>query len=179
MLYIFKYLDFKFMSLVFSIRDRFYPPGDILNEIPVQPGQVILDFGAGTGSFACAAAEKVGKDGKVFAQDVNLPAIRHIERKCMKTGMDNIVTIHSGMETGLDDAMIDVIIMYDVFHHLNDHPRILKEMARVLRDDGLLSLSDHHMDQDHAIAEVAGSGYFILDSVHDSTISFRKSNSMK
>ena len=176
MLYIFKFLDFQVMRLVFSIRDRFYPPLDILREIPLVRGQVILDFGSGTGSFSCAAAEMVGKEGKVFAQDINLPAVRHIEKKCMKAGMDNIVTIHSGNETGLDDGMIDVVLMYDVFHHLDRYQQVLKEMARMLKDDGILSLSDHHMDQDHLIARVVGSEYFVLDHVHDSTISFRKAD---
>ena len=65
-----------------------------------------------------------------------------------KNKLTNIETILSDRKTGLPDERIDVASLYDVFHDLTDPKGVLEELHRVLKLDGILSLSDHHLKQD-------------------------------
>ena len=57
---------------------------------------------------------------------------------------------------------MDIILLYDVFHHLSDPSAILKELHRVLKPEGILSFSDHRMDETKAEAGMTGGGLFKL-----------------
>jgi len=48
----------------------------------------------------------------------------------------------------------------DIFHHLSDPDKILKELYRVLKDNGWLSVDDHHLNDDKIITKVTNYGFF-------------------
>jgi ubiquinone/menaquinone biosynthesis C-methylase UbiE len=50
---------FRFMTLYFRFRDYFFPPTKILEQVGIQSGMNVLDFGAGTGSFSVPVAQLV------------------------------------------------------------------------------------------------------------------------
>lgn len=169
-------LGFKGMAFVFSIRDMIVHPGESLEEAGIAPGDTILDFGCGPGSFSIAAAKLVGGGGKIYALDI-LPVVEEVvKRKARKRGLTNIETIVSDRETGLPDESVDVIILYDVFHSLRDTNGVLKELHRILKSDGVLSFSDHHLKEDKVISGMTGSGLFELKEKGKRTYSFVKSD---
>lgn len=53
-------LGFKFMALYFRFRDYFFPPTKILEQVGIQSGMNVLDFGAGSGSYSVPVAQLVG-----------------------------------------------------------------------------------------------------------------------
>ena len=59
------------MSLIFWLRDKVVPPLQVLNEVGIEPGYSVLDFGCGPGGFTIAAAKLVGTSGEVFAADIH------------------------------------------------------------------------------------------------------------
>jgi ubiquinone/menaquinone biosynthesis C-methylase UbiE len=64
--------------------------------------------------------------------------------------------------------------LYDAFHHLNDRDRILQELHRVLKPDGILSFSDHHMKENEIVSGVTNNGLFSLSRKGQSTYTFVK-----
>ncbi|MCJ7669299.1 MAG: class I SAM-dependent methyltransferase, partial [Dehalococcoidia bacterium] len=72
----------------------------------------------------------------------------------------NVETILSDCKTGLHRNSLDAVLLYDAFHHLSDRHRILKELHRVLKPDGILSFSDHHMKEREILAEVTNGRLF-------------------
>jgi ubiquinone/menaquinone biosynthesis C-methylase UbiE len=62
-------LEFNIMRFAFSVRDIFIPPVKVLDEARINPGDNVLDFGCGTGSYSFTAAQRVGNSGKVYALD--------------------------------------------------------------------------------------------------------------
>jgi len=83
-----------------------------------------------------------------------------VRKAASKRGLANIETIRSDCATGLDDGSVDVVLLYDTFHNLGDQDGVLKELHRVLRPEGTLSFSDHHMAKDEIIPRLTGSGLF-------------------
>jgi ubiquinone/menaquinone biosynthesis C-methylase UbiE len=165
-------LAFSGMSLLFKVRDFVSPRRRVLEEAGLRPGDRVLDYGCGPGGYIPDAAEMVGKSGKVYALDIHPLAIKRVQRIVKKRELTNVETTCSDCRTGLPDGSLDVVLMYDVFHIL-DHPQaVLTEMRRVLKPNGTLSLSDHHMSGDDIIAGVTDDRLFTLVEKSEKTYTF-------
>lgn len=155
-------LHFRFMSFGFKIRDLFLPRKDILSEIGIKPGFHILDYGCGLGSYSIPAADMVGSSGKVYALDIHPLAIRRVRDIASKRRLTNIETICSTCATGLPNDSVDVVLLYDTFHCLSEPDEVLKELYRVLKRNGILSFSDHHLREEEIVPKVTNSSLFKL-----------------
>ena len=151
---------FRSMIFLFKIRDSINSRDNVLEELDLQPGQTVLDFGCGTGVYSLLAAQKVGPEGKVFALDIHPLAIERIQQESRRMGLKNVTPIHSGCATNLPDESTDVILLYDIFHLLSEQEKVLQELHRVIKPGGVLSFNDHHMRQDKILAGVTNSGLF-------------------
>ena len=167
-------LGFRGMSLAFKFRDLFSPRGKILEEVGIEPGFTVLDYGCGSGSYVVATAELVGKSGKVFALDIQPLAVRKVRQLASKKQLDNVEAIQSDCQTGLPDGSVDVALLYDTFHKLDEPDAVLGELNRVLRPGGVLSFSDHHMKEDEAVSAVTSGGLFRLSGKGRKTYGFTK-----
>ena len=79
---------FKFMSFGYKFRDFFLPRKNILTEVGVKPGFHVLDYGGGPGGYIIAAAEFVGKSGKIYALDIHPLAIQMVQSIASKKATD-------------------------------------------------------------------------------------------
>ena len=155
--------DFRFMSLGFRFRDFFSPRGDVLAEVGIELGFIILDYGCGPGSYSIVAAKLVGKSGKVYALDIHPLAVRRVQDIASKKSLTNVETILSDCKTGLPDNSVDVVLLYDTLHTLSDPDGVLKELHRVLKPDGVLSFNDHHIREEKEImSKITATGLFRL-----------------
>jgi ubiquinone/menaquinone biosynthesis C-methylase UbiE len=133
-----------------------------------------LDYGCGSGSYIPAVAELVGKSGKVYALDVHPLAVEMVKKLAEKNQLANVETILSDRKTGLPDDSIDVVLLYDVFHDLKNPDGVLEELHRVLKPNGILSLSDHHMKEDEIVSNLTSRSLFKLLRKGEKTYSFTK-----
>lgn len=167
-------LGFRAMAFTFKVRDFFKPRRDIVKEVGIRQGFHILDYGCGPGSYVKATADLVGKSGKIYALDINPIAIQMVKKIAEKNQLTNVETILSDCKTGLPSDSLDMVMLYDVFHGLTDPNGVLAELHRVLKSDGVLSFSDHHMKEDEIISEVTRNGLLRLLRKGEKTCSFVK-----
>lgn len=165
---------FKFMTFLFRFRDLFLPRRNVLNEVGIKSGFHVLDYGCGPGSYSVIAGEMVGPTGKVYALDIHSLAVRQVQNVASKRRLANIETIRSDCATGLPSNSLDVLLLYDTLHLLSDPDSVLQELHRVLKPNGILSFSDHHMKDDKIISEVTDGGLFRLSTRAKSTYSFSR-----
>lgn len=165
------------MSLSLKFRDLFVPPRKILKEVDIKPGFHVLDYGSGPGSFLIPLSELVGKSGKVYALDIHPLATQKVERIASKTQLTNVAAIRSDCETRLPDGSIDAALFYDTFHMLGDADKVLRELHRVLKRDGILSFSDHHLNETQIVSNVTSAGLFTLLKKGKRTYTFLKRSS--
>jgi ubiquinone/menaquinone biosynthesis C-methylase UbiE len=166
--------SFKFMNLMFKVRDFFRPRLDLLKEAEIEPGFCILDYGCGPGSYIKPIAELVGTSGKIYALDIHPLAIKEVKKIAVRKGIGNIETIESDCSTGLPDNNVNVILLYDVFHDLSQPDDVLRELRRVLKSGGTLSFSDHHMKEQDILTRLTKKGIFKLSKKGKMTYSFSK-----
>ena len=154
-------LGFKFMSFGYKFRDLRLPRKNILGEVGIKPVFHMLDYGCGPGSYITAVAELVGKSGKIYALDIHPLAIQMVQGIASKKQLTNVETICSDCKTGLLDHSVDVVLLYDTLHTLSDPNRVLEELHRVLKPNGILSFSSGgHMKENEIISKVTNRGLF-------------------
>ncbi|MEM2904723.1 MAG: methyltransferase domain-containing protein [Candidatus Bathyarchaeia archaeon] len=73
----------------------------VLTDLGVKVGDVVLDFGCGSGTYTIAAAKLVGMTGRVYALDINSRALDTVESKARQEGLKNIVRIDASGEEAI------------------------------------------------------------------------------
>lgn len=139
------YLNFIMICFILRLRDLFFPVKYVLKDIEIKPNSTILDFGCGPGSYSIAAAELLDGTGNVFSIDIHPHALQKVRKTSEKKGLKNIKTIVSDCDTGLPLSSVDIVLLYYVFNDLENSDRVLQELYRVLKPQGILSLSEFNV----------------------------------
>ncbi|MGO8807770.1 MAG: class I SAM-dependent methyltransferase [Candidatus Bathyarchaeia archaeon] len=162
------------MALEFKIRDSRHPRADILKEVELKQGSYVLDYGCGPGGYVLPASKMIGETGKLYALDVTPLAIKMVKDIVSKNGLKNVETIQSDCATGLPNESVDAALLYDVFHDLEDQKAVLEEIHRVLKKDGIISFSDHHLKEQGILLSVTDGELFKLLRRQKHTYTFVK-----
>jgi ubiquinone/menaquinone biosynthesis C-methylase UbiE len=165
-------LDFRLMSLTYRLRDFRLPRMNILKEVGIETGSHVLDYGCGPGRYIVPLVRLVGDSGKIYALDMHPLAIEAVRKMTSKKGITNVQTIFSDCKTGLPPNSIDVVLLYDILHDLNNVGDVLTELHRILKPKGILSLSDHHLKEEEIIPRMNDGGLFKLSAKNQRTYSF-------
>jgi ubiquinone/menaquinone biosynthesis C-methylase UbiE len=166
--------DFRMFAFYSAFRDFFHPPRNTLAVVGIKRGDTVLDFGCGRGGFSVAAAEIVGPEGKVYALDVHPLAIKLVRTEIRRRGLANVETIHADAPTDLADESVDVVLLYDVFHDLASPETVLAELARVMKPEAVLSVTDHHLKAEELIPALRQGGHFQFSKKNKPTYEFAK-----
>ncbi len=167
-------LDFRLLSLTYKLRDLRLPRINVLREAGIKPGFHVLDYGCGPGSYIAPLVELVGASGKIYALDINPLAVQAVKRLASKKGLTNVQAILSDCKTGLLPDTLDVVLLYDILHDLDEPDRVLAELCTALKPTGILSITDHHLQEADIISRVTGKGLFKLAAEGKRTYSFVK-----
>ena len=121
-------------------RTEFLNPDKILDRLRLKKEMVLADLGCGTGYFSIPASLRVKK---VYALDVQKEMLDILQEKIKQKRLTNIETILSEESSiPLPDNSVDVLLMANVFHELEDKSSILKEGKRILSSGGKLVIVD-------------------------------------
>ncbi|MCG6658171.1 methyltransferase domain-containing protein [Halomonas campisalis] len=109
----------------------------------IQPGDRVLDIGAGAGNDTLIASRLAGPEGRVIALDLTAAMTRKLKGTADQAGYDNLSVVQASAEAlPLADASIDSITSNGALNLVPDKRRAVAEMFRVLRPNGRLQLAD-------------------------------------
>jgi predicted methyltransferase len=124
-------------SLDDPARDAYQKPDEVMKALALRPGEVVADIGSGSGYFTVRFARAVGETGRVYAVDVSPDMIRHLNRRLREAGLRNVVTVLSDPDDPLlPDASVDRFVIVDTWHHVDDRPKYLALLKRMLKPGG-------------------------------------------
>lgn len=165
---------FRMMSIFLRVREPFKKPMERLQKVGLQEGQTVLDYGCGIGSYAIPASKIVGASGKVYALDIHPMAVDRVKKRAEKSGLSNVHTIVSNIDTDLPDKNVDVVLLYDVLQMIRNREGLLQEFHRVLKLSGIVSVDCDHMQPEEVQDVFAGTGLFSPVDCENGLLKFRK-----
>jgi len=124
----------------------FLNPELIINEFGIMPGMSIADFGSGAGYFTILMAERVGKEGRVYALDIMESALESVREKTRAVGLENVEAIRTNLEvlgsSGLADQSQDIVLLANILFQTEKKVEIMREAKRALKEDSSLIVID-------------------------------------
>jgi ubiquinone/menaquinone biosynthesis C-methylase UbiE len=116
-------------------------PSKALDALALKPGMVVADIGAGSGYYSARIAKRVGPSGRVYATDIQPGMIELLNRRIKSEGLTNITTVLGGMDDPkLSANSIDLAIMVDVYHELQEPQIFLQRLKETFKPGGRLVL---------------------------------------
>jgi ubiquinone/menaquinone biosynthesis C-methylase UbiE len=121
-------------------RRQWQDPEEILTSIGVVPGMVFVDMGCGDGYFALPAARRVGRSGRVYANDINEGAVERLRQRAAQEGLDNLFTdVKEAEETVVCEGCADLVFFGIDLHDFRDPVQVLLNAKKMLRPEGQLA----------------------------------------
>lgn len=109
----------------------------------IQPGDAVLDLGAGAGLDAFTARHITGPEGRVVGVDMTPEMIQKARANAASLGFENVAFVKGDIEAlPLEDAQFDVVISNCVLNLVPDKSTAFAEMRRVLRPGAHFCVSD-------------------------------------
>lgn len=119
----------------------------LLDNLPLKPGAVVADIGAGTGFFTLPLAQRVGPSGQVLAVDIQPEMLAIIERRRQDAGLDNIDLITaSETDPKLPPGTVDLVLMVDAYHEFSYPREVMTGIVQSLAPGGTVVLIEYRAE---------------------------------
>lgn len=116
--------------------------GWLLGELDAQPGQTVLELGAGVGDTGFEAAAILGADGRLISTDFSPDMVDVARRRGAQLGLGNVDhRVIDAERIELDADSVDGVLCQSTYMLMSDPAAALAEARRVLRPGGRLALS--------------------------------------
>ncbi len=137
---------FRGMVWIFKLVDLFGVSGKYLQKVPLKQGMAVVDYGCGPGRYTIPMAKLIGPRGKVFAVDIQPLAIDMVKKMAERENIVNVeVVLADSYNTGIGDSTVNLVLLSDTLHMIEDCNKLFKEIHRILKKDGILFMNPGHM----------------------------------
>jgi len=126
--------------------ENFAHPRQNVAALGLQSGMRVADFGAGSGAYVLAIAERLEESGVVYAIDVQRELLRRIHNEAVRRGFKNVEVIWADLEvpraSKLADGSIDLVLISNLLFQVPDKPPVLREARRIVKPTGRVAVID-------------------------------------
>ena len=145
-------------------RDGWQRPDEVTRALDIQPGDRVADLGAGEGYFVPHLLEAVGPMGQVYAVDVDPEITEDLYARFAGSPGNVDVVLGRYEDPGLPDGKIDLILIVNTYHHIEDRPAYFQRLQADLSERGRIAILEPN-------GELTGVLTLFLDDGHTSRAS--------
>jgi FkbM family methyltransferase len=126
-------------------RDAWQKPEEVIRALALRPDSVVADIGAGTGYFSTRLARQL-PGGRVYAVDTERDMVRFLTERARREGLKNMTAVAGAASDARLPEKVDVVLLVDVYHHVEDRERYFARLRESLRPGGRVAVVDFRMD---------------------------------
>ena len=126
-------------------RDAWQKPHEVIQALALQPDARVADVGAGTGYFSARLANMLPK-ARIYAVDIEPDMVRYLEARAKREGLGNMLALEGKPDDPHLPAKVDMILLVDVYHHIEDRARYFRRLRLSLRPAGRIAIVDFRLD---------------------------------
>lgn len=148
-------------------RDQKLQIDRVMDILGIQQNTVVADIGAGSGWFTVRAARRVGRGGRIFAEDINPNAIEYVSARAKKENLENVrVVLGTPDDPKLPQGSTSAVLLLKVYHEIAHPIPFMKTLRDDLHPDARVGIidrngngTDHGLNRDIVEHEMDEAGY--------------------
>ena len=114
--------------------------GELLEELGLEAGMTVVEYGCGPGLVALQAAAMVGPSGKVYGIDVHEGMVSLVNERAADAGLANVsALLKDGTAAPLPCGVADLVTCFLVFHYMEsraERQALADDLARLVKPGG-------------------------------------------
>ncbi len=119
----------------------------------------MADVGAGDGYFLPHLADAIGPDGRVYAVDVEPEVTEELYARYVAEPLPVEVVLGRPEDPELPDGSIDLVLLVNTYHHIEDRPAWLRRLRADLRPGGRVAILEPNAEQGGLLALFLDEGH--------------------
>lgn len=129
-------------------RNIMLSPQELVSRLGLTGTSHVLEIGAGSGFYSAAVARGIS-EGRLAVLDLQPEMLKKAQEKIEAKGLSNVgYALANASRLPFKGQTFDVVFLATVIGEIADRKSFLAEARRVLKPEGLLSISEHFPDPD-------------------------------
>ncbi|MET0066995.1 MAG: class I SAM-dependent methyltransferase [Candidatus Thiodiazotropha sp.] len=155
-------------TLLIPLRNLFLSPAALIRRLALRDDQHVLEIGPGPGYFSVPVARKLSS-GRLVLLDIQAEMLSFARKRLARRELANVdFVLTDGEGFDLESGRFDRVFMVTVIGEVDNKTAYLREIHRVMKDDGILSISElagdpDKMSVDELSALVCGCGFAVSE----------------
>jgi cyclopropane fatty-acyl-phospholipid synthase-like methyltransferase len=154
-------------------RDGWQKPDEVIAALMLRPDAKVADLGAATGYFSVRLARAVPR-GRVYGVDVEPKMVTYLDQRAAAEKLENLKGVLADQDDAKLPDVVDLVLVVDTYHHLQDRPAYLKRLVPWLSSKGRVVVIDftrnssmgpppeHRLTPEQVRAEFESAGFSFL-----------------
>jgi ubiquinone/menaquinone biosynthesis C-methylase UbiE len=135
-------------TLLLPIRNIFLSPKQLIKRMELEVDSKVLEIGPGPGYFSIPVARKL-KNGRLYLADIQQEMLDYAKKRFEKRKLYNVeYYLCDGKTFNFNDNSFDRIYMVTVIGEVENKEEYIKAFYRMLKSNGILSISELAGDPD-------------------------------
>jgi len=118
-------------------------PDRVIAALMLSEDAIVADLGSGPGVFTVPLAQALRR-GVVYAVDVEPQQLDALRQRLIEADLHNVVPVLASFSTPhLPPAHLDLILLVDTYHHIEDRTEYFRHLRSVLQPGGRIAVIEY------------------------------------